>query len=79
MVFSRVYYNFPSRIRRKNEVVYLKFSGPNNLSVAAGQSFDSVQTESVAALWDSFVSSQSAVHLIETKFSQKLGRNRRVV
>lgn len=38
--------------------MYLKYSGPNSVSVAAGQSFGSVQAEAVAALLDSFVSSQ---------------------
>lgn len=59
--------------------MYLKYSGPNNVSVAAVQSFDSLQAEAVAALLDSFVSNQSAVHPIETKVSKKLDRNRRGV
>lgn len=68
---------FPLQNKEENEVVYLNYSGPNNISVAAGQSFDSVQAEAVAALLDSCVSSHSAVHLIETKVSKKLDRNRR--
>lgn len=68
VVFSRIYYNLLSRIRRKNEVVYLKCSAPN--SIRSQKTFDSVQAELVAALLDSFVRSQSAVHLIETKFSK---------